>query len=467
MEETEEDVGGFGKRGRRRAAFDRDWTKGSIIGNLLSLSWPMIINDSLSMLGPTIDMVWVGKLGTASMAGVGVSGLAVQLVNSARRGLSMGTRAMVARFVGTGDTEGANHAAQQAIAISAVFATLLAVIGIFFAEPLLILMGLEADVVAQGAAYLRIMFVGSVAMSLRVMTEGVMESSGDVVTPLKIAVFYRVFHVALAPILIFGWWIFPRLGVSGAALTNVIAQGLGVILGLLVLFSGRTRLRLTLKNFHLDRNMIWRIVRIGIPATVTGMERSFANLVMMWFVVPFNTMAVAAHGLVHRIEQFMHRPAMGMGMAAGVLTGQNLGARQPERAERTGWQATGVVTAAMFLLSVAIWFWAEDIVRIFNTEPELVEIASTFLRIHIAGFLVFGFASTVAQCLNGVGDTLPTMLVTLLGMWVVQVPLAFLLPRVTNLGVYGIRWAIVSDLVVRAVTYTIYFKVGRWKHKKV
>ena len=152
----------------------------------------MVITNSLNMLGPTIDMVWVGRLGAASIAGVGVSGMAVMVANSMRMGLDTGNRAMIARFIGAGDAKGANLVAQQALVISGAFCTLLAVIGIFLAETILILMGLEADVVSEGAAYMRIMFVGSVAMSFRMMAEGIMQASGDSVTPMRIAIFFRL-----------------------------------------------------------------------------------------------------------------------------------------------------------------------------------------------------------------------------------------------------------------------------------
>jgi putative MATE family efflux protein len=426
-----------------------------------------MISSSIRMLGPTIDMIWVGKLGTAAIAGVGVSGMAVMMVNSMRMGLTTGTRAMVARFVGEGDAEAANHVAQQAFVISAIFSITMAAIGMFLAEPILMLFGLEADVVAEGAAYMRIMLLGSVAMSFGMMAEGTMQASGDAVTPMKIAVFYRLFHVVLCPFLIFGWWIFPRMGVSGAALTNVISQSLGGALALWFLFSGRTRLRLILRNFRLDGSMIWRIVKIGIPASITGLERTFANLVLMWFVVPFGTVAVAAHSLIQRIDTFLHMPTMGLGQASGILAGQNLGAHQPERAARTGWIAAGVVTGIMLIGSLVVWFWAEKVVGIFNTEPGLVEIASTFLRIEIVSYMVFGLVIVLTQCLNGVGDTMIPMLTTLISMWGMQVPLAYFLPRVTNLGVYGVRWAIVSAIALRAVIYTTYFRTGRWKHKRV
>jgi putative MATE family efflux protein len=436
---------------RKKSIFDRDWTQGSIIGNLFSLAWPIMIGGVLNMLGPTVDMIWVGKLGSASIAGVGISGMAVMVINSLRMGLSTGTRAMIARFVGAGDFEGANHVAQQAFIISAAFSTFMAVIGLFLAEPILLVFGVEADVVAEGAAYMRIMFVGSIAMSFRMMSEAVMQASGDTVTPMRITVSFRILHIAICPFLVFGWWIFPQMGVSGAAMTNVVSQSIGVIISLWILFTGRTRLRLTFKNFKIDGNVIWRIVKVGIPASVSGAERSIANILLMSFVAPFGTAAVAAQSLAQRIDMFVHMPTMGMGQASGVLAGQNLGAQQADRAARTGWMAAGIVTAVMAIVCILIWFGADYVVRIFNSEPELVKITGTFMRIQIASYLIFGIVVVLSQCLNGVGDTIIPMLVTLVTMWVVQVPMAYFLPKVTGLGVYGVRWGIVSSNIVRAV----------------
>ena len=158
-------------------------------------------------------MIWVGRLGAASIAGVGVSGMVTMLVGSLMMGLYQGLRAMVARFVGAGDVKGANHVAQQSLFINVAYSLTMALIGIFFAEPILILMGVEPDVVAQGAPYLRIQFVGMVTMGFRRMSESTMQASGCSIKPMLIAVFYRIFHIVLCPFLVFGWWIFPRLGV--------------------------------------------------------------------------------------------------------------------------------------------------------------------------------------------------------------------------------------------------------------
>lgn len=427
----------------------------------------MIIGGSLNMLGPTIDLIWVGRLGTAAIAGVGVSGMVVMLVNSMMMGLFMGLRAMVARFIGAGDARGANHVAQQALVVSVAYSVTMAIIGIFFAEQILTLFGLEADVVAEGAAYLRINFIGVVTMCFRAMTEATMQASGDSVRPMWVAVFFRLFHLALCPFLVFGWWLFPRMGVTGAAMTNVFSQGIGATLGLWFLFSGRTRLQLTLRNFRIDPGIIWRLVKLALPASIGSMERTLGNLILMWFMTPFGTIAVAGHTLNQRMEMFLVVPGMGFGQAAGVLAGQNLGAKQPERAERTGWLAAGLLSGVMLIISLAILLWAENIVRIFSTEPELVELASTFIRIAVAGYIVMGLTAALRQCINGAGDTLVPMVVMLLNMWLVQVPLAFFLPRFTSLGVYGVRWAIVAGMASEAIVYTIYFRLGRWKHKVV
>ncbi len=213
--------------------------------------------------------------------------------------------------------------------------------------------------------------------------------------------------------------------------------------------------------------MIWRIVRIGIPASVTGIERSFANLILIPFVTPFGTNAVAAHSLIQRIAQFLYMPGMGFGQAAGVLAGQNLGAGQPRRAARTAWLAVGLFSAIMVVGAVTIAFTAEGIVGIFASSPEVRQLGGDFLRIEIASFLVFGLVMVLSQCLNGVGDTMVPMLITLLSMWLLQVPLAYFLSQHTPLGVYGVRIAIVSAILLRAVIYGTYFRTGRWQHKRI
>ena len=426
-----------------------------------------MISQTLTVLGPTVDMIWVGKLGAAPIAGVGVSGMVVMAVNSIMMGLYTGLRAMIARFIGSGDMDGANNIGQQAFVIGTVFSVIMAAIGIFLAEPLLSVFGVEPDVVAEGAAYLRIQLAGSITMALTMVSQSVMQASGDTVTPMRISIFFRILQIIICPLLVFGVWVFPNMGVSGAALANVISQFFGATFGIWYLFSGRTRLKLTLRNFKLDKDVIWRMTKIGIPASITGVQRFLPYLVLVWFVSPFGTAAVGALSLMQRIDTFIRMPAGALGNAAGVLAGQNLGAGKPDRAEKGGWIAIAMFSGLMVICCILIWFFADNIVKIFSTNAELVEIASTFMRIQIVGYLVFGPTIVISLCVEGVGDTIATMIVTLLTMWAIQIPLAWFLPEHTPLGVYGVQWAISIALVARALLFTVYFKSGRWKRKVI
>jgi len=443
----------------------RDWTQGNITRNLFALSWPMILSSSFNLLGPTVDMIWVGKLGSDAIGGVGGAGIVVMLSISLIMGLFVGLRALVSRNIGARNPDGARHAAQQSMVIAAITSLIMAIIGIFLAEPILKLTGSPPEIIVQGIPYLRVNLIGMVALSFRMMTDNTMQASGDSMNPLKISIIFRLFHVALCPFLVFGLWIFPHMGVTGAALTNVLSQSLGTIIGIWILVSGRTRLKLSFKNFHFDPKIIWSIVKIGIPGSVMGMQMNLSQFVLMRFIAPFGAIAIAAHSLNQRIEMFLFMPTMGLGLAAGVLAGQNLGAEQPGQAEKAGWIAGFLGQAFTITCAVAVLLWAEKIVPVFNSEPALVEMASTFLRIAAAGYLVLGISSVLQQCISGAGDTLLPMIVSIVATWLIQLPLAFLLPQHTNLGVNGVRWAMATSIVITAMIYVIYFRIGKWKRK--
>ena len=160
-------------------------------------------------------------------------------------------------------------------------------------------------------------------------------------------------------------------------------------------------------------------------------------------------------------------PSVSMGMASGVLGGQNLGAKQPDRAAKSGIMAFISAEAIVVVWCAVVLVWPEMIIGIFNRDPALVEITVTFLYIGAAGFLMLGVIPVFLLFLSGVGDTMPPMIIELLSIWLVTLPLAVLLPKFTGLGVNGVRWAIVISMVLEAAAYLIYFKTGKWKYKLV
>jgi putative MATE family efflux protein len=433
----------------------------------MALSWPVTVSQTLMSLGPTIDLVWVGKLGDAAVAGVGVSGVVVQLAQGVMMGLAMALRALISRAIGAKDSPTAHRVAQHAIVVAVAYALLMALIGHFFGEMIVSLITKDPEIVAIGTMYLRIEFIGGATMTIRMVMDAIMQASGDSVNPMWIAVVYRLFHIALCPFLVFGWWIFPQLGVRGAAFTGIIAQSLGVILGLRVLFGARSRLRLTFRGFRFDPSIIWRIIRIGVPSSVSGIQRNLNQFFLQVFIAPFGAAALAAHVIVLRLEMFIMMPAMSFGMGASVLVGQNLGAKKPERAEKSAWFAVMLVEAFVIAVSLIFFIWAGPVVRLFDTDPAMDTIAIQFIYIAAVGWLLMGFTMVLQNCLQGAGDTVPTMIIAIVTAWAITIPLSYLLPKYTSWGVIGIRWAITASAIIAAIANIIYFRVGRWKTRRV
>ncbi len=457
------DRAGVGPSARMR----RDWTQGNIFRNLVSISWPMAVTQTMMSLGPTIDMIWVGRLGDSAVAAVGVSGVVVMLAMGVMMGFNTGMLALIARSIGAKDLKGANHVAQQAAVVTAVYAIVIALVGEFFGENIIRLITSDPKIVSMGTAYLRIELLGGATMVFRMTMDVIMQSSGDTVNPMWIAAVYRGLHILLCPFLVFGWWIFPEMGVQGAALTGIIAQAFGVILGLNVLFSSRSRLRLSFKNFTFDPGVVWNIVKIGFPASISGIQRGLSQFFLQVFIAPFGGAALAAHVITQRIEMFIFMPAMAFGMGAGVLVGQNLGAQQPNRAERSAWMAVAVVEGFILIASAVMFAWTSQVVHIFGNDPAMDAVAIQFVHIAIAGWALMGFMFVLMNCLQSAGDTVPTMIIGIAATWLITILPAYLLPKYTNLGVEGVRWAMSASIVFGAIANFVYFRTGRWKTRRV
>jgi putative MATE family efflux protein len=357
--------------------------------------------------------------------------------------------------------------AQQATIVCAIYSIIMALIGIFFAEEIILLVTKDPEIVSMGSSYLRIQFIGSVTMSFRVMMDAIMQASGDSMNPMQIAIIFRLFHIALCPFLIFGWWIFPELGVRGAAYTSVISQTLGVILGVGVLFGDRSRLKLNFKNFRFDFVIIWRIIRIGLPSAVASIQRSLNQFILQIFLAPFGTVALAAHTLVQRLEMFIMTPTMAFGQGAGVLVGQNLGAKAPDRAQKSVWLAVLLVECILVIVCIAFFIWTIPVIRIFSSDPAMDETSRQFIHIAITGWVFMGFQFVLMNALQGAGDTMSVMFISIITTWLITIPLAYFLPKITDWGVISIRWAMALSMVAGGIANVVYFRTGKWKTRRV
>ncbi len=445
----------------------KDWTQGNILSNLWQLSWPMAITQTLMSLGPTIDMIWVGRLGPVAIAAVGVSGVVVMLAQGAMMGLTAGMRALVARAVGARDNEMAQRVAQHAIILSLAYAVFMLLVGVFLSRQIIGIVNPEEDVLELATMYMKIQFVGGATVTFRMMMDAIMQASGDSVNPMKNAIVFRLLHILICPFLIFGWWVFPELGVAGAAYTSIISQTVGVFLGIRVLFGSRSRLHISFRNFQFEMGLIWRMVRIGLPALVSSIQRMLNQFILQIFMAPFGTLVLAAHAVTQRLEMVILMPAMAIGMGAGVLVGQNLGAQKPERATRSVWLATAIVQGFVIIISLVIFIWTTQVIRIFNADPALDVTARQFVHIAIVGWLAVGFQFVFMNALQGAGDTVPTMVISVVTTWVITLPLAYFLPIYTDWGVYGIRWAMTISPIAAGIANILYFRTGKWKTRRI
>lgn len=445
----------------------KDWTRGNIFRNLILLSWPIIISSVVTMIGPTIDMIWVGKLGPDAIAAVGISGMVVMFVMTAMMGVAIGARALIARFTGMKNTIDAVRVARQSFMIGAAFAIVILVIGVSFSDIILRLLGVEDEVLRLGSAYLKVQFGGAILFSSWMIAEGIMQASGDTFTPMKIGIISKIIHIALCPIFIFGLFSFPALGVVGAALASILSQGIGLVMALLVLFTGKTRLHLHLRGIRIDPPLMWRIIKIGVPGIVMMAQKNLSNLIVMTIIIHYGTLAVAAHSVLQRVEMIFFMVGVGMGSAAGVLAGQNLGAGQADRAGKSGIYAFALAESYVIICCVLAFIFPETIISIFNKDPELIKVTTVFLKIGIIGYLMCGIEPVFMQFFTGVGDTFAPMTFEVSATWCVLLPLAILLPKLWGLEVYGIRWAMALSMVLLTAAYVIYFIMGKWRGKEV
>jgi putative MATE family efflux protein len=477
--------GGHTGYGRRPLAIrGRDLTEGSIPRNLWALAWPQIVAGSLQTVNQVLDLFWAGRgFGARAIAGIGVAQTWTQLAMTARMGLDTATRAMVSRAVGARNIPLANHVALQSFTLSGSVSLLLMLLGVLFTNPLLRLLGVSPAVIAQGAAYMRWQFVASATMAFTFMGSAVLQASGDTVTPMKAQVTTRVLYMLLSPLLAFGWLKFPRLGLMGLAVSNAFSQSIGIVWIFWVLFTGRSRLHLTLRGYRVDWPLLWQIVRLGVPSSVTGMERALAQLVLVGLASGFGDMTLAAYSVSNRIQMVANMGVMGMGQASGIMVGQNLGAGKPQRARAAIAWAIGYVMLLNAVLVGLIMAFPRPFLSLFSRDQELLPVAVHWLRIQGIGFFFMGAGMVFMQSFNTAGDTFIPMIVSLASIWGIQQPVAIMLsgtaegwrlfgasvhlPTVLDLGEYGIAWGIVAGMAARLLVYFPYYLWGPWWKKRV
>lgn len=445
----------------------QDYTQGSIGRAITLLAIPMILEMSMESLFAVVDIYFVSKLGADAAAAVGLTESLLTIIYALAIGLSMATTAMVARRVGEKDIPGARVAAVQAIALGLLLTVPIALAGYVWAPGLLRLMGAPESVVASGAGYTAIMFGGSATVFLLFLINAVFRGAGDPAVAMRSLWLGNAVNIVLDPCLIFGWGPFPAMGVEGAAVATVIGRGVGVLYQVWSLRRGDSRIVLGLNDLRIDREVIVNLVRVATPAMFQFLIATASWLGLVRIIAIFGSAALAGYTIAIRVVIFAILPSWGLSNAAATLVGQNLGAEKPERAERSVWQ-TGFYNMILLGLVGAVFLaFAEPIVRLFTSEPEVVRNAVACLRLVSCGFPFYAWGMVMVQAFNGAGDTWTPTWINLGCYWLFQIPLAWALAHPFGLETTGVFLAIAIAESTLAVVGMVAFRRGRWKERRI
>jgi putative MATE family efflux protein len=438
--------------------------------SVFQLAWPVMIANLLQTLTTTVDLIMVGHLGTESDAAVGAVGFGAQFIFlffSVMISVSAGTIALVARAIGANDLEQADHVLKQSLVLGAFLSIPLTVFGLVFAEPTLSVFGAQPDVVALGGAYIRIISLVVFFQFVGFLGSAALRGAGDTKTPLYIGVLVNLVNFGINVNLIYGNAVVPKLGVPGAAIGTAVSYVVGAFTLLAILLRGKRRLRLHLSGGWVHMEMVRRIFRIGWPAAFEQIMLQVAFLLWVAMVVRFGTDVLAAHQIGLRIQSFAFMPGFGFALAATALVGQNLGARDADHAEKSGWEAAKFSVVVMSGIAVGIFVFAEPIARVFIGDPAVVAYSITFIRIHAVSIPAIGLFFAIDGALRGAGDTRFPLVTSLSGMYFVRLPLCVLLGFVLGWGIVGVWIPLVIEYYYRCAVISTHFRRGKWKTLRV
>ncbi len=444
-----------------------DYTSGTIGRAIFLLAIPMVIEMSMESLFAIVDVFFVGRLGAAAVATIGLTESIMIVIYTIAFGLSIGATATVARRIGEKDRDGAARAAVQVMLLGLLLSSVLCVAGAIWAPELLVLMGADAAVLAEGTMYARITLAGSATAFLLFLVNAVFRGAGDAAVAMRVLILGNGINCVLDPVLIFGLGPFPELGLTGAAIVTIIGRGIGLLYALVLLVRGTGHLAVRREHLAIEARTMWNIARLSGWGTVQVALGSASWIGLVKIIAGFGSTALAGYTIVMRVILFVLMPAYGIGAAAATMVGQSLGAKLPHRAEQSVWTAAKFNVLVLTLTGAVFLLFAPVIVGLFTRDPEVLRVAVYGLRVIGLGFPAYALGLVFEQSFNGAGDTRTPTWINFLCFWLVQIPLAWLLAAPFGLRERGVFIAVPIAYAVLAVVSAVLFRRGRWKTREV
>lgn len=441
-------------------------TSGSINRSIFSLAIPMVMELVMESVFVSVNLLIIAKLGDKVLGLVGITDNYINFAYAIAVGLGIAAATLTARRAGEKDKEGMGRTAQYIILLALFFALLIGGVSCFFASEIVDFLGINASTVTEGVSFSRLVFLSIGLVILRLSVNGLFRGAGDADIAMKSLWICHISNIIFAVILVFGLGFIPAFGLMGLAYATVLSRLLGVLYQAFVLMSGKTSISIRVP-LQLDIPLLQKILKIAFGGLVQYIIPTSSWLIMVKIISTFGTTALAGYIIAQRIASVATMPAWGIGNAAGVLTGQNLGAGEPERAEKTVWRA-GTINMTYLVLVALFWqLAAEYVVKFFTTEPEVARYAVQYIHVVSMAYLLLGFTMVISRALNAAGNILQVTLLYLVMFYVIQLPLAYLLGVRFQWELRGIFTAIVSSEIVLAVLFLMIFKNGKWKTIKI
>ncbi len=445
----------------------QDFTTGSLKRAIFLLSIPMVLEMLMESIFAIVDIFFVSKLGADAVATVGITESFITIVYSIAIGLSTATTAIVARRIGEKNHKGASIAAFQAIISGFAFSLLIAIPGIIYSSEMLLLMGASEELVGSYSGYTSIMLGGNVVIMLLFIINAVFRSSGDAAISMRVLWFANIMNIILDPCLIFGLGPFPELGIIGAAIATTIGRGLAVIFQFYLLFNRKHRIILTLSSLIIDVKVLLKLLRLSLGGMFQILIATSSWVFLVRIISVFGSEVIAGYTIGIRIIIFALLPSVGISNASATLVGQNLGANEPKRAERSVW-ATGKINMILLgLVSVIFIAYPEVFVRLFIDNQKVIESGASCLRIVSYGFIVYGLGMVIINSINGAGDTLTPTIINFFCFWLIEIPLAYFLSITYGMNEEGVFYSIIISESLLTLIAIVIFKRGKWKLNKV
>jgi MATE family, multidrug efflux pump len=441
----------------------QDYTKISIDRAIFYLAVPMIAEMVMESIFSVVDIYFVGQISNEAVSVVGLTESVLFIIFSIAMGIGMAATATVSRFTGEKNPEKANKSTISSIYLAVLASIVISIIGWNYSEEILQLMGANSKVISEGAGFTKIMLVSNLTIVLLFVINGAFRGAGNAAIAFWSLAIGNGINMLLDPLLIFGMFGFPKLGVEGAAWASAIGRGLGVCFQIYMLMSKSGVIRIRFSDFTPDFDSIKSLAKISLGGTGQMLVSSASWIFIYMIIADFGTVNIASWTITLRIMMFAILPAWGLASAAATLVGQNLGAGFPDRAENAVLRSATFTTIFMLCLSVICIFSADYSLSFFTNDPDVIRIGSEAMIWVSSAYVFFGFGMVATQCFNGAGDTRTPTVLNAITYWLIQVPFAYMLAIYFEFDMIGVYLAIILSSASLAVLSAWVFRKGRWK----